>query len=394
MLKFFSRAKTSAVSFMKDQSGNFGMVTAIILPVLIGAGGMSLDFSSALTVKWQMEAAADAGALAAASSLGEKKVSIEEARKLAQSYVSVQAASMGLSRDDYKTDIDIKEIKAGASSKQFEVTVDVAASMPTTLSQILGVDKIPIDARSTASSSTTDQSSMSMYLVLDRSGSMMASVTSSVKSTTKGCDYYYLNAQQTAMYVKANYKPCYYQRMEVLKTAVTNLMQSLEKADPDRKFIRTGAAAYSSDMFKPTDLAWGTTGVQNYVSDMFAEGGTSSTNAFAEAVSSLTKLAENTAHMTKNGIEPKKYLIFMTDGENNATKDNTNTLTQCTKAKNAGITVYTVGFMLASNTAKNLLHSCATSEKTYFDAQDGDKLTQAFADIARQTAGSDPLLIH
>jgi hypothetical protein len=34
------------------------------------------------------------------------------------------------------------------------------------------------------------------------------------------------------------------------------LLATLAKADPNKKYIRTGADAYSSDKFDPSDLAW------------------------------------------------------------------------------------------------------------------------------------------
>jgi hypothetical protein len=69
----------------------------------------------------------------------------------------------------------------------------------------------------------------------------------------------------------------------------------------------------------------------------------------------------------------------MTDGENSSSSDNTKTLTQCKRAKDAGVTVYTVGFMLSSLVAKNFMLNCASSAATYYDAQDGSLLNAAFA---------------
>ncbi|NTF17941.1 VWA domain-containing protein [Agrobacterium rubi] len=381
-------------SFMKDRLGNFGMITALLLPVLAGGAGVALDVSSAMAAKNQMAGAADSGALAAASSLVEKRVTETQAKEIARQFISTQVSALGISASDYTIDVGIRTTTLSATRKKYDVDVVVSASLPTTLTQILGHKSIPVSVAATASAATANQTSMSMYLVLDRSGSMKASVTSSIRSSTTACDYNYLNSAQTAMYTVRNQRPCYYERMEVLQTAVDNLMDALAKSDRDKRYIRTGAVGYSSEMFKPTDIDWGTDKTRKYVDDMFAEGGTSSTDAFEEAVTSLTKLSENSAHMTKNGLVPVKYIVFMTDGENSSSSDNTRTQSLCTKAKTAGITVYTVGFMLSTNASKNLMTNCASSSKTYFDAQDGDRLAAAFADIARQTSGTSPILTN
>ena len=53
----------------------------------------------------------------------------------------------------------------------------------------------------------------------------------------------------------------------------------------------------------------------------------------------------------------------------------------CTAMKDKGITVYTVGFQV-SNSAKQFLQQCASSNSSFYDAEDGAGLKQAFNDIA------------
>jgi len=81
----------------------------------------------------------------------------------------------------------------------------------------------------------------------------------------------------------------------------------------------------------------------------------------------------------------QKYAILMTDGDYNLQYSSTSSLNQaktlCTNMKAAGITVFSVGFMVSS-AAKSFLTSCATSADYYYDATNGDKLRSAFRDIA------------
>lgn len=94
----------------------------------------------------------------------------------------------------------------------------------------------------------------------------------------------------------------------------------------------------------------------------------------------------------------KKIAILMTDGEYNSTHDlngisggNVNVTSSasqavaiCTDMKAKNIEVFTVGFQMsaASQTAITTLQNCATDASHYYDAEDGEKIKQAFRDIA------------
>jgi Flp pilus assembly protein TadG len=96
----------------------------------------------------------------------------------------------------------------------------------------------------------------------------------------------------------------------------------------------------------------------------------------------------------------RKIAILMTDGDYNTefcnglnsdlpyggcTPNNGTSGTQagalCTAMKAKGIEVYTIGAQV-STAAKNFLKTCATDTAHYYDATDGNKLKQAFIDIA------------
>jgi hypothetical protein len=79
----------------------------------------------------------------------------------------------------------------------------------------------------------------------------------------------------------------------------------------------------------------------------------------------------------------------MSDGENtgnsgtwNAVLD-TVTLATCTKARAAGITIYTVAFMAPAR-GETLLKACAGVTSNYYAANDMASLIAAFADIGNK----------
>lgn len=385
---------SAALRLMRDRSGNFGILTAIALPILIAAAGAAVDLANAMQSRNQMNSIADAASLAAAQALTDKTVTIAQATQIATDYANAQITALGLSANSFKISVVITPTVTSSLAIQNTVAVKLYGKMDTSLMRAVGINSMDIASASTSTSSTGQQNSLSMYLVLDRSGSMQASVTGTKNTAYSKCTYYYMNAAQTAMYSVSNYSPCMYQRIEVLQNAVSSLLQTLEKTDPTHTLVRTGADAYSSSAYTQQKLDWGESGVSTYVAAMSPGGGTSSTDAFKAGVDAMVDPMENTYHLNKNGLVPKKFMILMTDGENNYSSDNTATITQCKRAKDANITVYTVGFLLSSATAKSFLLSCASNASTYYDATDGASLSAAFANIAQQTSGSLPLVTN
>ncbi|MCF3640396.1 pilus assembly protein, partial [Rhizobium sp. TRM95111] len=48
--------------FAKDRGGNFAMMTALVLPVILGAGGFAIDLTNVVLEKSKLQAAADSAA--------------------------------------------------------------------------------------------------------------------------------------------------------------------------------------------------------------------------------------------------------------------------------------------------------------------------------------------
>ncbi|MFA5900670.1 MAG: pilus assembly protein [Hyphomicrobium sp.] len=105
----------------------------------------------------------------------------------------------------------------------------------------------------------------------------------------------------------------------------------------------------------------------------------------------------------KDGVQ--KVAILMTDGDYNTQYDSdgilanygstsycpdaangcstTQALALCGAMKQKGIELYTVGFKVgAYSSAAQTLKTCATDDTKYYNADDGDALSEAFADIA------------
>ncbi|TDK39424.1 VWA domain-containing protein [Rhizobium deserti] len=383
-------AKSHLRRLLKDRSGNFGIMTAVLLPVLLGAAGVALDLSNAMQTKSALQGLADAAALAAASSMADKGLTPEQAEELAKSLLAAQIGEVVKSKDaaeaanqaEYikdNTAVVVSQTGSPSSGQTFNVAINSSLNLPLSgLSAAIGVGTMNVAVSGSAQSSTEAQNALSMYLVLDRSGSMGEDTATVNTAQPKKCSSYSNGkCQETTNYVI---------KIDALKIAVNSLLTTIKQADADSKYARLGAVSYNNEMQSPEKLRWGTKKVEDYVSKLSADGTTNSGEAMETAYSSLSAATEASAHKKKNGqSDPSKYIIFMTDGENNVAGADTKTKAACANAKAAGIEIYTVAFM-APTAGQKLLKTCATDTSHYYDADNAVDLIAAFKSIGEKAS--------
>jgi Flp pilus assembly protein TadG/uncharacterized protein YegL len=417
MMTRTKRQQTLFARLLGDRGGNFGMMTAIILPVALATAGIAMDLNKMVQIRAALQDSADAATLAAASALASKGITDDQALELAKTFMAAEFnnvinggkgaggdSEIPAGEDDPdaidKTAIgSVERNTTTASGKTFDVTLSGYYNMPTNgLTSVLGWDKVKLSVTSTAQSTTESKNALSMFLVLDRSGSM-AENTSTVnaaqpeKTVSYDCSYY----NNKGKYVS---KTCtrqetnYYTKIEALKLAAANLTKQLDSADTEKKYVRTGAVSYHSAMQTPTTFEWGTAKALAYVQALPASGNTDSSAAMARAYTDVTAASELTAHKNKNGQKnPGRFIVFMTDGDNNQTSADTKTLATCTSAKTAGVEIFTVAFMAPSR-GQALLSKCATDTSHYYDAGSAAELVAAFKEIGEKATQASTRLTN
>jgi hypothetical protein len=332
----------------------------------------------------------DSAALAAVSALAEKDMSIEAAKTLATQFF---AANYLARHHTHEPHLDVViTIEAGPASKTF--TAEVSATEAVALSplmRLLGHHVVDVSAFGKSTSSRGASNALSIFLVLDRSLSMKAA-TPSIKSRTTSCDYYHMN-EATGIQYDGIKSPCYYSRMESLKSAAGGLLDMLESVDPSAKVIRVGAIAYNHETLPEQPMDWGVDDSRTYLSGLVADGDTNSSNAIAAAVKLVSDAMEGARQHNRNGLALKKAIVFLTDGINNQTSFDTATLRSCSDAKARGITVYTVAFT-AGGRGQQLLSACASSAETFFYAEDLPQLYGAFQEIGQSVLKQTPRLVQ
>jgi Flp pilus assembly protein TadG/uncharacterized protein YegL len=370
--------------FLKDRRGNLSIIAALVLPVGLAAAGMAIDMSKMVASKAALQNAADAAALAAASALANEEITTTQAEALATDFVKGQMSNhidsdeLAANPFDFGTctDVDVQQQVTVGTAKKYTVKVATCYDVQySALSAFMGRSEGRVSVASTTQSSTESKNALSMYLVLDRSGSM-AEYTNTVSGSYQ-CRY---GRKTTTCYT-------YYDKVTALRMAATNLMDQLLKADPDKIFVRTAAVSYNSAMQTPGTLGWSVDHTKTYISKLTADGGTDSGLAFKTAYNAVKATTEDTLHMQKNGQVPSKYIVFMTDGDNNYTSADTETKKWCDAAKLAGIEVYSVAFM-APTRGQALLSYCATTSSHYFKAEDAEELNAAFEYIGERATAT------
>ncbi|MBB3134829.1 Flp pilus assembly protein TadG [Rhizobium pisi] len=238
--------------FISDRSGNFGIMTALLLVPLVGAAGMAVDFAHALSLRTQLYAAADAaavgsiseksGAVAAAMSMtGDGTISLgkADARSIFMSQISGELS-------DVPVDLGIDVTKA---ANKLNSQVSFTATVPTTFMRVLGRDSISISGTATAEYQTA--SFMDFYILLDNTPSMGVGATATdvstmEKNTSDSCAFACHETQNNNNYYNLAKKLGVSMRIDVVRQATKELTQTAKTTRASDNQFRMGVYTFGT----------------------------------------------------------------------------------------------------------------------------------------------------
>ncbi len=392
-----------------NSEGNIAIIAAIALPVVIFGVGVALDTSRMASERQRLQMATDAGATAAAAALAnDPTMKLSEAEKLATEYVKIQmkASTVEIPDDCIKAKA-VKQSGYG-TQKSYDVTVTACANYSVSgMTRIFSGETKSMSTLAVAHSDTGTKKSLSMYLVLDRSGSM----NSNTKTKTSEVDPKYdcaspqnrtidtLNGwgrrrpqRDTGPKKCIDLKGNKVSKMQALQLASFELLQQIADADPEKKYARLGAVSYNERTTDKQDLTWGTDATFLYVENLKGGGRTNSAPAMKTAYDALSAMdrklgmnLEDAMHKVVNQQKPDKYIVFMTDGANNEPGADPETRATCDAAKSKGYEIYSVAF-LAPTAGQRLLKYCATDDSHYFTADSAEEMIAAFKSIGEKAS--------
>ncbi|MBP2613843.1 vWA domain-containing protein [Agrobacterium pusense] len=394
--------------FLTDKSGNFGIMTAILLPVLLGFAGAGMELANVMQVKADMQNTADSAALAAATEARLKKGDLtdEQIKEIAKGFIAAQMEKKLTEEEKKKLEENSPtSITTTENARGKTYTIETTINHQVLLNPLLGfigAKTLDLSVTGTAKSTVNKGAPISMYLALDRSGSMSFK-TDTIDTKKTSCQNY--TADNWGKYPNlGKTSPCYVNKATSLKTAVGFLVATLNKADPtytangSSQLVRTGASVYTHENYAVQPLSWGTSSVVSYVDKQIPEfptGGTDARSSLNAAYNALKKANpdEAKAHKTQGNESFERYIVLMTDGEMTGNSASWNSSidqsvrTTCETAKKDGIKIFSVAFM-APDKGKALLQYCASSADNYYAPENMEQIVTAFGEIARKAAGS------
>ncbi|MFD1744210.1 TadE/TadG family type IV pilus assembly protein [Rhizobium helianthi] len=159
--------------FVRDEAGNFGVLSALIMVPLIGIAGLAVDFGMALDERQAFMNAADAAAVGA---LSEKSPSVAQAMTMSSDgeiKIGTQDAER-LFRGQLPASLSSKvtSVSVTIERKGTALTSKVAfnAAIPTTFLRIIGKEAFPIAGAASASYQTN--AFIDFFMLLDNTPSM------------------------------------------------------------------------------------------------------------------------------------------------------------------------------------------------------------------------------
>ncbi|MEQ8740754.1 MAG: TadE/TadG family protein [Hoeflea sp.] len=385
-----SKLKLRFRDILNQEGGNFAMLAGILVPVVFVAGSLAIDTTNALSMKTQLQNAADSAALATTTQLAEGTITEAEAKDYATAFFNGQVAEATRNFDAFSV-VPTVTITQTGTGKKTVWNVEVAAvgsQNSSALAKIAGKDSLDVTISATSQSARDASNPISMMLVLDHSGSMgWASGRTTQETRPRYCGWGWYRYQCGTETYDVDVP-----KIEVLKEAVGKLVNHIAEADPDDQYARIGAVGYNnqtvySDKF---NITWDKPQVTAFDNGLSANGGTYSVDAMKWAYEQETGVGEVNAHYSKNGSkDPSKFIVFMTDGKNETGSPSGDayadrmTKEHCKSAKDAGTTIFAVAFQ-APPEGQSLLKGCASGNSFYYDAQSADELTKAFEAIGEE----------
>ncbi|UFW63295.1 pilus assembly protein [Rhizobium laguerreae] len=302
--------------FCNDRTGNIALSFALLLVPLIGAVGASLDYVRAYNTRSKMQSDLDTALLAAIKSVG----SVDEAA-LQKRVEQWFAAQTDLSASAY----EVADI--GVDVTNVTITATARSTVPTTLMQVLGVKIVDVSVSSTVQG--PGQAYMNVYVVLDKSASMLLAATAQGQSTMLSSPAKCAFACHTAEGTTFKYKGKTYSnvydlsvamgiklRADVSVSAVGEILNLVAVSDPKEERIKVGLYTLGQTTKEVLAPALSISSVRKLLTSNSSGLTSSSSEAgtyFDSSLTSLGKLVGNGGD-GKTAGNPKKLVLLLTDG--------------------------------------------------------------------------------
>ena len=390
-----SKLLSTATSFAKDEKGNFAIIGAVTIAMLIAGLAVSIDLASGYSAKQRLQDTTDAIALMAARGEISGQTNLTAA---AQEYFDLTYPGQNGAR------INLESITRDGDA----VTVVASNNIDTYFAGIFGVSGLDVTTASTAEYASTN---LNLSLVLDTTGSMRGSKLATLKvagnalinqlssipddqlnvSVVPFAQYVnvgenlagqnWLEFPQTGGRAPRNWNGCVGSRQGNLNTRINSRAQRI----PGLVGVNCPTPV------QPLTQNMNT--VKQSINNLKAEGFTYMPAGIAWGWRTLTPQAPFTQTRGQNPEKTEKIMILMTDGTNTRSASgmthegqsqrnaDRTTAEICENVKRDDIKVFTIAYEISDVGTQNLLRDCATDAGSFFNASNASQLTAAFQEI-------------
>lgn len=302
-----------------DRSGNFAILFALISFCLLLAMGVAIDFSRAYGVRIGLQSNLDA-ALVAAVKMVDQSTDETKLKAAVITWLSAQKAADGSKYDIKPEDIQI-DVSKGA------ITAVARATLPTTF---LNVANIPtINVATTATIQAPAASYLNVYIVLDKSASMLLAATTqgqtTMRNSSAGCVFgCHVAEGGPHSYNGQNYATNYAlaramgvtMRADVSVTAAKEVIAMIDAADPTHTRIKISLYTAGSALTQVVAPTFSTSTAKSALDNDAKKlnGATSEDTSRFDATLPALATSVGTAGDGKTAAAPLKLVLLLTDG--------------------------------------------------------------------------------
>ncbi|WP_431324031.1 pilus assembly protein TadG-related protein [Rhizobium sp. YTU87027] len=309
---------TTWAALLHSSNGNVAISFALVLVPMLLAVGASIDYVRAYNVQAKMQSDLDAALLAAI-----KEVDTLDEDKIQKKVETWFAAQTDL--DSSKYSLSGSNIKISKTNKSIQAVA--AASVATTFMRLANIDTVNVSVASSVAGPAT--SFMNVYVVLDKSASMLLAATTagqtSLRNSAASCEFAcHTDEGQSFTYKGTKYSNVYdlskamgiTLRADVSVAAVKEVLTMIDSANKSSSHVKVGLytiGATATEVLAPT---YSTATALKYLStdSMKLNSATSEDATYFDVA--LAKMASlvGTAGDGSSASQPLKLVLLLTDG--------------------------------------------------------------------------------
>ncbi|MBY7649921.1 MAG: hypothetical protein DBO98_05540 [Candidatus Liberibacter europaeus] len=352
--------------FLINKLGSFSTITVIIIPLIIMFSGFAFDVVNMFYVKLELNYILDRALM----NTSEHLISSNKDFQLSDIYNSIKHnMNIELCNDFHDQSaidgiLNSLDIHFDKMLSQYSISVKSNYKMHMNPLNILRYSKnnefVNIDVHSSTLINIKNNFTSIMFIV---------DVSSSMNSTF-------------GHFWELFFKPS---KLTITKRSINDLLNRIEKINSFEGMILVGGVTYNNSIVDVFPLNPSIKEFRKKINAIEASGGTDSLPAVLEGYNML--MSQDTTF----GKKRHKYIIFMTDGNNNIYSQTIKTINVCDNAKKDGITIFTIAIDTGSFDTR-LVKQCASAGDDYY-AENSNDMNDIFAKIAKKLTDSAIRLI-